>query len=446
MNRRKSILCLLLNLACAAAGAEQSASRLTPADIPATTPELRYLISALLTGAEPPPNLSKALERPGSMPMLSADPGVPLKASAARALGARGPSAAVALPFLMQELHALVEVFLKEGRSVNAPRTSLQEEAASAIGKIGGFEALEQALAQARGHYRNYIYTAIAETGDSRASDLLLDLIDKEPLTIGGTGAAAAIALGRLREPRAVAPLLKHLREGGLLSRDVAMRVLGEIGDPRAIEPLIEHISKTRLPGPRETAGQALAKLTGQSFGRDKKAWKDWWEREGRARSTMSPGPAVGLSVPTDATETTATTTRHQVSITTGAGTISAVVLTNTRARTYNDPNRPPMTPNQCDLAPTDAGVLWKVLLEGVAIPAKEATLVDEHGQAFQQLCWSSSGAVYALDAAGKSTGGGPRTEFLAAGPHSPRQLTLKVGETPTTIVLSKTPDVSGIK
>jgi hypothetical protein len=443
VNRLKSILCVLLNLACAAAGAEQSASRLTPADIPATAPELRYLINVLLTGAEKPPNLSKELAWPGSMPVLSADPGVPLKASAARALGARGPSAAVALPFLMQELDALVEVFLKEGRGVNAPRTSLQEEAASAIGRIGGFEALEQALAQARGHYRNYIYTAMAETGEPRATDLLLSLVDKEPLSIGGTGATAAIALGRLREPRAVDPLLKHLREGGLLSRDIAMRVLGEIGDPRAIEPLIEHISKTRLPGPRETAGQALAKLTGQSFGRDKQAWKDWWEREGRARSVAPPPDLGHSSVPTVATETT---TRHRVSITTGAGTISAVVLTNTRARTYTDPNRPPMTPNQCDLAPTDAGVLWKVLLEGVAIPAKEASLVDEHGQAFQQLCWSSSGAVYALDAAGKSTGGGPRTEFLAAGPHSPRQLTLKVGETPTTIVLSKTPDVSGIK
>ncbi len=444
MNRRRLILCVFLNLAWASAGAEQSTARLTPADIPSTTPELRYLISVLLTGEEKPSNISKDLGSPGSMPVLSADPGVPMKAVAARALGARGPSAAVALPFLMQELRALVEVFLKEGRYTTAPATSLQQEAAPAIGKIGGFEALQQALAHARGHYRNYIYTAMAETGDSRATDLLLGLIDKESLSMGGPGQAAASALGRLRERRAVEPLLKHLREGGLLSRDMAMRVLGEIGDPRAIEPLIEHISKVRMPGPRATAGQALAELTGQSFGRDKKAWKDWWEREGRARYAASPSPAVGLvSVPTDVTETT---THHQVSIKTGAGTIFAVILTNTQARTHTDPNRPPMTANRCDLASSDAGVLWKVILEGAEIPAKEVTLLDERGQPFQQPCWSSSGTVYALDTAGKSTGGGPRTEFLAAGPESPRQLTLKIGETLTAIMLSRKADVPEIK
>ncbi len=286
---RPLILCAFLNLAWASAGAEQSGGRLTPADIPSTTPELRYLISVLLTGKENPSNISQDPGQPGSMPVLSADPGVPMKAAAARALGERGQSAVVALPFLMQELHALIEVFLKEGRYATATRTTLQQEAASAIGDIGGFDALEQALAHARGHYRNYIYTAMAETGDTRATDVLLGVIDKGSLSLWGPGQAAAMALGRLRERRAVEPLLKHLREGGLLSRDVAMRVLGEIGDPRAIEPLVEHISKVRFPGPRETAGQALAKLTGQAFGRDKKAWKDWWEREGRARYAASP-------------------------------------------------------------------------------------------------------------------------------------------------------------
>lgn len=267
---------------------EQSGGRVTPADIPSTTPELRYLISVLLTGQEKPSNISQDPSSQISIPVLSADPGVPMKAAATRALGERGQSAAVALPFLMQELHALVEVFLKEGRYTTAPGTTLQQEAVSAIRKIGGFEALEQALPHARGHYGNYIYTAMADTGDPRASDVLLGVIDKGSLALGGRGHAAAFGLGRLREPRAVEPLLKHLREGGLLSRDVAMRVLGEIGDPRAIEPLVEHISKVRFPGPRETAGQALAKLTGQAFGRDKKAWKDWWEREGRARYAAS--------------------------------------------------------------------------------------------------------------------------------------------------------------
>lgn len=90
--------------------------------------------------------------------------------------------------------------------------------------------------------------------------------------------------------------------------------------------------------------------------------------------------------------------------------------------------SRPPMTPNQCSLAAKDVGVLWRVVVEGAAVAANEVTLVADTGAAFQQVCWSSSGTVYKTDAQGNRTGGGPQTEFLAAGPEAPRSITLKIG------------------
>jgi hypothetical protein len=122
------------------------------------------------------------------------------------------------------------------------------------------------------------------------------------------------------------------------------------------------------------------------------------------------------------------TTTRHAVSLTTPAGTVSAVVLTNTHARDYTDSGRPAPAPNRCTLAPKDAGVLWKIVVEGAEVDAKAISVVDDTGNAFQHVCWSSSGTVFSIDKNGRRTGGGPQTEFLAAGTESPKRLTIKIG------------------
>ena len=131
-------------------------------------------------------------------------------------------------------------------------------------------------------------------------------------------------------------------------------------------------------------------------------------------------------------------TVRRSVSIKAGTRMISAVSLTNTHARTYVDSTRPPMTPNQCGLSAKDAGVVWRVVVEGAEISPKEVKVVDERGQPFVQVCWSSSGSVYTLDKSGKRIGGGPRTEFLAAGPESPKAITFTVGDASATFVLAK--------
>jgi len=132
------------------------------------------------------------------------------------------------------------------------------------------------------------------------------------------------------------------------------------------------------------------------------------------------------------------TTTRHAVSLKSGDASISAVVLTNTHARTYSDPTRGPFVPDRCELEEKTPGVIWKVVAEGAAVSSKEITVTDEKGQSFIQVCWSSSGTVYRLDANGNRTGGGPQSEFLAAGPDVPSQLTVRFGTATAVISLKK--------
>ncbi|MFB3111033.1 MAG: HEAT repeat domain-containing protein [Gemmatimonadales bacterium] len=76
----------------------------------------------------------------------------------------------------------------------------------------------------------------------------------------------AAMALGRLRDPRVVEPLIQALKHPNCEVRYVAAVALGEIGDARAIDPLVEALadhwgSDELLPSVREAAAIALAKL-----------------------------------------------------------------------------------------------------------------------------------------------------------------------------------------
>lgn len=132
------------------------------------------------------------------------------------------------------------------------------------------------------------------------------------------------------------------------------------------------------------------------------------------------------------------TTSRHAVSIKSASGVVTAVVLTNIHARTYTDSSKMGPAPNQCTLATKDVGVIWKIVVEGAEVPAKEIKVVDDAGHEFQHLCWSSSGTVYSIDKNGKPTGGGPQTEFLAAGPESPKSLKIAIGDASAVISLAK--------
>jgi len=73
----------------------------------------------------------------------------------------------------------------------------------------------------------------------------------------------AAEALGRLGNPRAVAPLMHALRDPDAIVRQNAAAALGELGDPRAVPALIP-----LLGDPQTVGGQNLCEVAAESLRR----------------------------------------------------------------------------------------------------------------------------------------------------------------------------------
>jgi len=92
---------------------------------------------------------------------------------------------------------------------------------------------------------------------------------------------AAAGALGRQGDARAVPALLQAVRTDTTRVRLKAIRSLGELKDTQAITPLIAALAE---PGTRikTAAAAALQDITGQDFGEDPAKWRQWWEANGK--------------------------------------------------------------------------------------------------------------------------------------------------------------------
>src|SRR5579862_5365824 len=75
------------------------------------------------------------------------------------------------------------------------------------------------------------------------------------------TRLGAAQELGKLGDPRAVAPLVRCLHAGDPLLRTSAAKSLGAIGDPSAKEPLFEAAKEDENRGVRSQAAAELFRL-----------------------------------------------------------------------------------------------------------------------------------------------------------------------------------------
>ena len=107
----------------------------------------------------------------------------------------------------------------------------------------------------------------------------------------------AICALEKIGDPRAVPALVRILGFPGLWDRWNAARALCRIPDPRSVEPLILALEKEdpskyseverggmipENPDPaRKAYAEALAAITGQTFGMDAKAWREWRAKGG---------------------------------------------------------------------------------------------------------------------------------------------------------------------
>ena len=98
---------------------------------------------------------------------------------------------------------------------------------------------------------------ALAQLGDERATDALIDALSDEDPDVRRD---AAYALGEIEDLRALEPVLALLSDSASDVRRAAAWVLGELEDPRAVEPLITALGDDNSEV-RRAAIEALAEI-----------------------------------------------------------------------------------------------------------------------------------------------------------------------------------------
>ena len=122
---------------------------------------------------------------------------------------------------------------------------------------------IKQLLADLRGFDKEKRRTAVMKLGVMGGEDAVRALImavrnDHEDLITRGR---AAMMLGKLRDIRAVDPLIKALDAPGFQTPVYAAEALGKIGDRRAIEPLLLAVMNSGNETFRKAAQAALKQL-----------------------------------------------------------------------------------------------------------------------------------------------------------------------------------------
>lgn len=121
---------------------------------------------------------------------------------------------------------------------------------------------LKDILAELREVSKDKRRTAVMKLGMMGGDDAIRALIrtienSQEDLIVRGR---AALMLGKLKDTRAVDPLIRALDAPGFQTPMNAAQALGRIGDPRAIVALIDFADSTR-DKTREVAVEALRQL-----------------------------------------------------------------------------------------------------------------------------------------------------------------------------------------
>ena len=117
---------------------------------------------------------------------------------------------------------------------------------------------------------------ALGKIKDPRVVEPLIAALKDEN---SGVRRIAAWALGVIQDPRAVEPLITALKDEYSEVRWHAAWSLGEIQDPRAVEPLIEAL-KDEDSGVRLSAAWSLEKITKEHFGREVAKWEEWLKKQ----------------------------------------------------------------------------------------------------------------------------------------------------------------------
>jgi HEAT repeat protein len=147
----------------------------------------------------------------------------------------------------------------------------LQQAVIRALIQIGSasVEALGVALSDEEEMASVSAANALGAIGGKRAAELLIAAFEdqegkgeqpKVPEARISRRRAAATALGKIRDARAVLPLVKALQDKDSLLRKAAVLALGQIGDKRAIKPLTA-VLEDQDGSIKQAAAEALYKM-----------------------------------------------------------------------------------------------------------------------------------------------------------------------------------------
>jgi HEAT repeat protein len=161
-----------------------------------------------------------------------------------------------ALPQMGKAGAAALRAMIAEGDADTQVRAAL---ALVEAGDPGAFEPLLKRVPDAEPDVRATAVRALGQAGDRRAVPVLIPLLkdEKKAGVDRSTWFFAAEALGALKDPRAVGPLVEMMKEADPGKQAYAARALGEIGDRAAVGPLLD-LLKSDLAGPRAEAARAL--------------------------------------------------------------------------------------------------------------------------------------------------------------------------------------------
>jgi len=163
--------------------------------------------------------------------------------------------------------------------------SSFNEKIAILVYKAFGLTPLISAVKS--GRYSGDAAEALGKLKDPRAVEPLIEALKDENPDVRASAEKALEKINpkwrETEEAKKWVPVfISDLKSKSLGTREAAVYALGKLKDPRAVEPLIEAL-KDKEPEVPPNADYALREITGQDFGIDPEKWQKWWgENKGR--------------------------------------------------------------------------------------------------------------------------------------------------------------------
>jgi len=150
----------------------------------------------------------------------------------------------------------------------------------------GGIEALISKLKDEDTNIVEAAVEALGKMKDPRAVEPLIEILNKEE--DGDILVKTIDALIEIEDPKAIPPLISTLNHKDLGNRWYACQIIEKLArkgiiDYQAVEPLISILKKDskyviKEGFPYNAAEEALKVITGQDFGEDVEKWELWWD------------------------------------------------------------------------------------------------------------------------------------------------------------------------